>query len=158
SSPPPSAPASTPSWGDVLGNVLVALAKRALTGPASNGTGTGGYHPAAQAEIHPGRWRVQLPTPIHPMAPGPLLVGSMLRLDPSGGFQGQGQLYVMGSMQPCYLAGRWRYDTGGRVLSVQGMVNGAPPIVQRDLRITGGMNGQYSAVDPDGFQCVIQRV
>jgi hypothetical protein len=79
-------------------------------------------------------------------------------LNPGGNFQGTGDLYAMGIMQPCQVAGRWNYDHVGKVFWVQGMINGVPPAFEEYFRLTGGGNGYYSATISNGLQFGLQRM
>jgi hypothetical protein len=141
-----------------LGDVLGGLFKAFLAG-AANG-GSSGYASPSQpsGEIHPGRWRFQLMAPVHPMAPGPFLVGCNVQLDPGGSFRGQGEMYAMGRVQPCFIGGRWEYVAGQRTFYAEGMVNGMPPAVRSRLEITGGGNGRYSAIGDGGAPWMIQQL
>jgi serine/threonine protein kinase len=156
----PTAPSgtSTSSDGGGLWDILGAVAKAFLTSSSpSPDTGSTVLAPP-QPDIHSGWWAFQMLTPLHPLMPGPLLVGGQIHLNPAGSFQGRGDLYLMGYVQPCQVAGRWSYDPRRRALSMRGTVNGAPPGFEVLFRLTGGGNGQYRAATQDGVEFGIQCV
>jgi serine/threonine protein kinase len=151
--------AKTPSNGVGFWDVLGAVAKALLTpAPVSPGAAGPALLAQPQADIRPGWWAFQMLTPLHPLAPGPLLVGGQVHLGPAGGFQGRGDLFLMGQVQPCQVAGQWSYDPRTRALWMRSTVNGAPPGFEVLFRLTGGGNGRYRATTQNGVQFAIQRV
>src|SRR5262249_33789493 len=135
SNPPQPAPASppqtsTPGIGELLGslalNVLSNWANRAGSGPAAT---------PAQPEFGPGPWQVQRNAPFVSMTP--ILVQAEAYFDPAGNFLGNGVIQAIMQRVPCALAGRWHYDTYGKVLTVDTQIDGMP-VPREQLRIIGG--------------------
>lgn len=100
---------------------------------------------------------MQMQGPVHPMA-GPVIVGLQFGLDPAGGLQERGEMYGMGCVHPCLLAGRWNYDPSRRIFSIQVMINGAPPAFTQSYQLVERGNGSYTAVTPQDTRFSVQRV
>jgi hypothetical protein len=146
----PTAP--QPTLGSILGNLLWEGAKKLVKNAIENRL------QQSQAPIQPGMWDIRLRTPANPRTPGPVLVGGRVQLAPGGNMEGVGELVTRGYTQPCQLAGRWHYDLGANVFSVQGMINGMPPYFEQRMQLTGGMNGQLFGTGLDGTEFVFTRL
>jgi serine/threonine protein kinase len=139
---------STPSLGSLIGDLLVTGISAYLSNSAArqrNGNGAAGM--SAQPEIGPGRWQFQVAAP--PRSWEPTLVGADVYFEPVGSFFGSGLMFAMGRRVPCQLGGRWQYDSYGKVLTVDAVIDGMPA-PRTELRIVGGRNGQYQMVDGVG--------
>jgi hypothetical protein len=149
-----SAGESTPTLGGLLGAALI----RGLAAILSNSVNarSSGAVAARDPEIGPGRWRFHVATPIPPWTADTILAGGEILLDGSGSLWGEGLLQGAGRRFPCRIGGRWQYDAGTKVLTVDLVLNGMPVPTDR-LQIVAGEGGQYQIVSGTGRAFILAR-
>ena len=145
----------TPTLGQLAWKGLGALASAYLNNLVAGSSH--GQNSAVQDAIGAGVWELQRMTPVPPLTPGPLLLGTQVNLLGNGTFTGSGLLLQMYVQTTCQLSGQWEYNAYSNRLKFAVMVNGYPAVYNEELRILSGSSGQFQLRASDGSDWALRR-